>query len=165
MREAAERAQHRHCGLRQMAGVRIAFPGSFSANRFWLPKSALFLTRWLSFLSLYSHGSLRSRHAGWQKNSWMCDTCILIYVRIYVHINIYIHIYMNKYIGAHHRHCGLRGRHAERRQHSWKCDTYILIYMRIYIHINTYIHIDIAAYVAGTRSDDNTHGYARHIYI
>ena len=33
------------CRLRQMAGVRIAFPGSFSANRFGLPMSARFLTR------------------------------------------------------------------------------------------------------------------------
>ena len=39
----------RHCAvgvdLWQMSGVRIAFPGSFSANRFWLPMSARFLTR------------------------------------------------------------------------------------------------------------------------
>jgi len=48
-----------------MAGVRIAFSGSFSANRFCLPMSALFLTRVddqsYSLLSRLPSGDLRRR--------------------------------------------------------------------------------------------------------
>jgi len=126
--------RRRGLGGGQMSGVRIAFPGSLSANRFSLPMSTLFLTRVdyhsYSLLSRLpgraeSREGLRSTHTGTHRHTYAHDThthiCVFRYICIYIY--------------------GLGGRRVEKvsGQHTQHTETHRHTYARD-THTHTYIY-------------------------